>query len=125
MVLFIIVCIASCGYYRRRQRFLAMRRQVPAGVVVFSRGSERPEDLSLPPSYQETVSKPAVYPPPYYSAGKSQVIAGDGNPQKRWTMFGGIYSNIVALNTRPFTRYVRRHPSKRINTKKLPEKLFI
>ena len=28
-----------------------------------------------------------------------------------------IYSNIVALNTRLFTRYVRRHPSKKINNK--------
>ena len=35
-----------------------------------------------------------------------------------------IYLNIVALNTILFTRYVRRHPSKKINTKKLPEKLF-
>ena len=35
-----------------------------------------------------------------------------------------IYSNIVALNTRFFTRYMRRHPSKKINTKKLLEKLF-
>ena len=34
-----------------------------------------------------------------------------------------IYSNILALNTRLFTRYVRRHPSNKINTKKLPEKL--
>ena len=31
-----------------------------------------------------------------------QVIPGHGNPQKRWTMFGGYlyYSNIVAFNTR-------------------------
>ena len=29
-------------------------------------------------------------------------------------MFGGIYSNIVALNTGPFIRYVRRHPSKKL-----------
>ena len=35
-----------------------------------------------------------------------------------------IYSNIVVLNTKLFTRYVRTHPSKKINTKKLPEKLF-
>ena len=35
-----------------------------------------------------------------------------------------IYSNIVALNTRLFTRYARGHPSKKINTKRLPEKLF-
>ena len=35
-----------------------------------------------------------------------------------------IYSNIVALNTRLFARFVRRHPSKQINTKKLPEKFL-
>ena len=35
-----------------------------------------------------------------------------------------IYPNIVALNTRLSTRYVRRHPSKKINAKTLPEKPF-
>ena len=54
-----------------------------------------------------------------------QVISGHGNPPKK----GGqclavIYSNIVALNIRLFTMYLRRHPSKKINTKKVPEKLF-
>ena len=51
-----------------------------------------------------------------------QVIPGHGNPQNRRTMFGG--TNIVVLSARSFTRYVRRHPSKKINTKKLTEKLF-
>ena len=60
-----------------------------------------------------------------YIAGLDyQVIPGHGNPQKRRTMLGVIYSNIVALNTILFTRYVRKHPSKKINTKKLPEILF-
>ena len=52
-----------------------------------------------------------------------QVIPDHENPQKRRTMFGG-YSNIVAFSTKLFTRHVRRHPSKKINTKKLPEKLL-
>ena len=34
-----------------------------------------------------------------------------------------IYSNIVPLNTKLFTKYMRRHPSKHIRTKKPPEKL--
>ena len=34
------------------------------------------------------------------------------------------YLMTAPLNTKLFTRYVRRHPNKRINTKKLPEKLF-
>ena len=32
---------------------------------------------------------------------------------------------MVVLSTRLFTRYVRRHPSKKINTKKLPETGFL
>ena len=47
-----------------------------------------------------------------------------GIPIKGGQCLAVIYSNIVALNTRLFTRYVRRHPSKKIDTKKLPEKLF-
>ena len=46
-----------------------------------------------------------------------QVIPGHGNPQKRRTMLAVIYSNVVALNTRPFTRYVRRHPIKKVTPK--------
>ena len=34
-----------------------------------------------------------------------------------------IYSNIVPLNIKLFTKYLRRHPSKQICTKKPPEKL--
>ena len=34
-----------------------------------------------------------------------------------------IYSNIVLLNTKLFSSYLKRHPSKHIRTKKLPEKL--
>ena len=55
-----------------------------------------------------------------------QVIPGHRNPQKRRTMFGSYlfkYNNI-ALNTRLFTRYVRKHPSKNINTIKLLEKFL-
>ena len=48
-----------------------------------------------------------------------QVIPGHGNPQKGGQCLVVIYSNIVALNTRLFTRYVKRHPSKKINTKKV------
>ena len=50
-----------------------------------------------------------------------QVTLGHGNPQKGGQCLAVMYSNIVALNTRFFTRYVRRHPTKKINTKKLPE----
>ena len=34
-----------------------------------------------------------------------------------------IYSNIVPLNTKLFTKYLRKHPSKHIRTKEPPEKL--
>ena len=34
-----------------------------------------------------------------------------------------IYSNIVPLNSKLFNKYLRRHPSKHIRTKKPPEKL--
>ena len=53
-----------------------------------------------------------------------QVIPGHVNPQKGGQRLAVIYSNIFGLNTRLFARYVRRHPSKRINTKELPENLF-
>ena len=53
-----------------------------------------------------------------------QVIPVMGIPRKCGHCLAVIYSNIVALNTGLFTRYVRRHHSKKINTKKLPEKLF-
>ena len=50
------------------------------------------------------------------------MIPGHDNPKKRRAVFGGyIHSNIVALNIKLFTRYVRRHPSKKINIKKLLE----
>ena len=45
-------------------------------------------------------------------------------PRKDGQCLAVIYSNIVALNNRIFTRYLRKHPSEKINTKKLPEKLF-
>ena len=47
-----------------------------------------------------------------------------GIPRKGGQCLAVIYSSIVVLNTKLFTRYVRRHPSKKINTKKLPEKLL-
>ena len=47
-----------------------------------------------------------------------------GIPRKGGQCLAVIYSNIVALNTKLFTRYLRRHPSKKINTKKLLEKLL-
>ena len=47
-----------------------------------------------------------------------------GIPRKGGQCLAVIYSNIVALNTKLFTRYVRRHPSKTINTKKLLDKFF-
>ena len=47
-----------------------------------------------------------------------------GIPRKGGQCLAVIYSNTVALNTRLFTKYVRRHPSEKINTKKLPEKLL-
>ena len=47
-----------------------------------------------------------------------------GIPRKGGQCLEVIYSNIVELNTGLFTRYVRRHLSQKINTKKLPEKLF-
>ena len=47
-----------------------------------------------------------------------------GIPRKGGQCLTVIYSNIVALNTRLFTKYVRRHLSKKINTKQLPDKLF-
>ena len=51
-------------------------------------------------------------------------LKSPGIDQKGGQCLAVIYSNIVALNTKLFTRYVRRHPGKKINTKKLPEKLF-
>ena len=54
----------------------------------------------------------------------NQVIPGHENPQKRRTMFGGYLFKHCCVKYQLFTRYVRRHPSKKINTKKLPEKLF-
>ena len=47
-----------------------------------------------------------------------------GIPRKGGQFLAVIYSNIVTLNTKLFTKYVKRHPSKKINTKKLPEKLL-
>ena len=45
-----------------------------------------------------------------------------GIPRKGGQCLAVVYSNIVAFNTRLFTRYVRRHPSEKINTKKVPRK---
>ena len=56
--------------------------------------------------------------------GGNQVFQVMSIPRKGGQCLAVIYSIIVALNTRLFTRCVRRHPSKRINTKKLPGKLF-
>ena len=36
-----------------------------------------------------------------------------GIPRKGGQCLAVIYSNIVALNTKRFTRYMRRHPSKK------------
>ena len=47
-----------------------------------------------------------------------QVIPGH-IPRKGGQCLAVTYSNIVALNTRLFTRYARRRPSKKINTKKV------
>ena len=46
-----------------------------------------------------------------------------GIPRWRGHCLTVIYSNIVPLNTTLFAKYLRRHPSKHICTKKLPEKL--
>ena len=46
-----------------------------------------------------------------------QVIPSHGNPQLRRTLYGGYLSNIVPLNSRLFTKYLRRYPSKHIRTK--------
>ena len=43
------------------------------------------------------------------------------SPETADNLLAVSYSNTVALNTGLFTRYVRRDPSKKINTKKLPE----
>ena len=53
----------------------------------------------------------------YVTVLSFQVISGNVNPRKGGQCLAIIYSNIVALNTRLFTRYVRRHPSKKIITK--------
>ena len=45
------------------------------------------------------------------------MIPDHGNPRKGGQCLAVIYSNIVALNTRLCTKYVRSHPSKKINTK--------
>ena len=47
-----------------------------------------------------------------------------GIPRKSGQCLAVIYSNIVALNTWLFTRYVRRHPSKKINYRKVTWKAF-
>ena len=50
-----------------------------------------------------------------------QVIPSQGNPRWGGHCLTVIYSNIVPLNTKLFTKYLRRHPSKHICTRKLPE----
>ena len=48
-----------------------------------------------------------------------------GIPRKGGQCLAVIYSNIVALNTKIFSRYVRRHPSKKIrNSRGLKESKF-
>ena len=51
---------------------LAVRRQLPLGVVTFSSGNQEhgPVQFMLPPSYQEAISKQTTQPPPYYTSGK-------------------------------------------------------
>ena len=51
---------------------LAVRRQLPLGVVTFSNGNQEhgPVQFMLPPSYQEAISKQTTHPPPYYTTGE-------------------------------------------------------
>ena len=81
--------------------------------------------------YEIGTDKPCVYTRPVRSAldllsysVPNQVVPGHGNPQESRQCSAVIYSNTVALNTKLFTRYGRKHPSKKINTKELPEKLY-
>ena len=46
-----------------------------------------------------------------------QVIPNHWNPQMRRTLFDGYLFKIVPSNTKLFTKYLRRHPSKHIRTK--------
>ena len=48
----------------------------------------------------------------------NQVIPSHGSPQRSGHRLAVIYSNTVPLNTNVFTKYLRRHPSKHIRTKK-------
>ena len=72
IALLIMACAGSCSYYRRRHRLLTVRRHIPVAVVTFSHGGQEhgPVDYVVPPSYQEATSKPASYPPPYYTSGQ-------------------------------------------------------
>eukprot|EP00112_Aurelia_sp_Birch-Aquarium-sp1_P026552 Seg949.1 transcript_id=Seg949.1/GoldUCD/mRNA.D3Y31 product="WW domain-binding protein 1" protein_id=Seg949.1/GoldUCD/D3Y31 len=71
VALLIMACAGSCRYCRKRNRMLAVRRQLPLGVVTFSSGNQEhgPIQPMVPPSYQEAISKQATHPPPYYTAG--------------------------------------------------------
>ena len=55
------------------------------------------------------------------------IVPGDSGlriPRKRGQCLAVFYSNIIALNTKIFTRYLRTHYSKQIHTKKPHEKLL-
>ena len=54
-----------------------------------------------------------------------QVIPGHGNLQKRWTMFGGYLFKYFCVKYQLFTRFVRRHPSKKHLTPKSYLKSFL
>ena len=57
--------------------------------------------------------------PPGWQRYQCQVIPSHGNPQMRWTLFGGYLFKCCSVK---FTKYLRRHPSKHILTKKPPVK---
>ena len=53
----------------------------------------------------------------------TQVTPSHGNPQMRLTLFGGYLFKYCSVKYQIFTKYLSRHPSKHIRTKKTPEKL--
>ena len=64
---------------------------------------------------QQNISAPGKDIKTFTFTDSNQVIPGQGNPQKRRTMFGGYLFKYCCVKYQTFHK---------INTKKLPEKLF-
>ena len=60
----------------------------------------------------------------FFSKNHTHILTKTQGKKFQYMFLVKIASKGTSLNTKRFTRYVRRLPSGKINTKKLPEKLF-